>query len=261
VLLDLMMPDLGGVRVLEEMRDDPELQDIPVIVVTGKIDAVPSMKDLLGRTTSSSSRSPSASCSPASPTSPAGPERADATMTAPPTTAPAGAPATVPATKAARQARIVELLETRTVPSQTELGRLLAEAGVAVTQATLSRDLDELGAVKSRTPAGTAYTVPAENAPRGGTAQAVDARLGRLLEELLVSAEAAGDTVVLRTPPGGAHLLGSALDRAGLPEVAGTVAGDDTVLLVTRRPPTRTCAALAERLLRLADGRTQGEAP
>jgi transcriptional regulator of arginine metabolism len=149
----------------------------------------------------------------------------------------------------------VELLEAAPVASQTELGRLLAGAGVAVTQATLSRDLEELGAVKVRTAAGMAYVVPAENAPRGGTAEAVDARLGRLLEELLVSAEATGDTVVLRTPPGGAHLLGSALDRAGLPEVVGTVAGDDTVLLVTRRPADPVCAALAERLLRLAEGR------
>jgi len=163
-----------------------------------------------------------------------------------------------PLTKAARQARIVELLESRVVASQTELGLLLAADGVAVTQATVSRDLDELGAVKSRTSAGMAYVVPEENAPRGGTAEAVDARLGRLLEELLVSAEATGGTVVLRTPPGGAHLLGSALDRAGLPDVAGTVAGDDTVLLVIRTPPTAACTALAERLLRLAEGRTLG---
>jgi transcriptional regulator of arginine metabolism len=166
-----------------------------------------------------------------------------------------------PLTKAARQARIVELIESRPIASQTELGRLLADSGVAVTQATVSRDLDELGAVKSRTAAGMAYTVPEENAPRGGTAQAVDARLGRLLEELLVSAEATGDTVVLRTPPGGAHLLGSALDRAGLPEVAGTLAGDDTVLLVTRTPASPACTALAERLLRLAEGRPLEGAP
>ena len=164
-----------------------------------------------------------------------------------------------PMTKAARQARIVEIVQSRPVASQTELGRLLAASGVAVTQATVSRDLDELGAVKTRTPAGMAYAVPQENAPRGGTPEAVDARLGRLLEELLVSAEATGDTVVLRTPPGGAHLLGSALDRAGLPEVAGTVAGDDTVLLVTRTPATPVCVALAERLLRLAEGRPLGE--
>jgi transcriptional regulator of arginine metabolism len=165
-----------------------------------------------------------------------------------------------PLTKAARQARIVELLEARAIASQTELGRLLAADGVAVTQATVSRDLDELGAVKTRTAAGMAYVVPQENAPRGGTAEAVDARLGRLLEELLVSAEATGGTVVLRTPPGGAHLLGSALDRAGLPEVAGTVAGDDTVLLVCRQPPAKAgpADALAARLLRLAEGRPLG---
>ena len=65
----------------------------------------------------------------------------------------------------------------------------------------------------------------------------------------------------MRTPPGGAHLLGSALDRAGLPEVAGTVAGDDTVLLVTRTPATPACSALAERLLRLAEGRPLQGAP
>jgi transcriptional regulator of arginine metabolism len=167
------------------------------------------------------------------------------------------APHTAPHTKAARQARIVELIGGQVVASQTQLGRLLADAGVAVTQATLSRDLEELGAVKVRTAAGMAYAVPEENAPRGGTAEAVDARLARLLEELLVSAEATGDLVVLRTPPGGAHYLGSALDRAGLPEVAGTIAGDDTVLLVTRSAggPAPACSALADRLRRLADGR------
>ena len=93
-----------------------------------------------------------------------------------------------PQTKAARQARIAELIGGHVVASQTQLGRLLAAAGVAVTQATLSRDLEELGAVKVRTAAGMAYAVPEENAPRGGTAEAVDARLARLLEELLVSA-------------------------------------------------------------------------
>ena len=171
------------------------------------------------------------------------------------------ASAHAPLTKAARQARIAELLGAQAVASQTQLGRLLADAGVAVTQATLSRDLEDLGAVKVRTPQGMAYAVPEENAPRGGTAQAVDVRLARLLEELLVSAEAAGDLVVLRTPPGGAHFLGSALDRAGLPDVAGTIAGDDTILLVTRgaeRPAAPAASALAERLRRLADGRPAG---
>jgi transcriptional regulator of arginine metabolism len=167
------------------------------------------------------------------------------------------APQAAPHTKAARQARIAELLGSQVVASQTQLGRLLGEAGVAVTQATLSRDLDELGAVKVRTAAGMAYAVPEENAPRGGTPSAVDARLARLLEELLVSAEATGELVVLRTPPGGAHYLGSALDRAGLPEVAGTLAGDDTILLVIRTGsvPAPACVALADRLRRLAEGR------
>ena len=167
----------------------------------------------------------------------------------------------VPLTKAARQARIVELLEASPVSSQTELGRLLAESGVEVTQATLSRDLDELGAMKVRTKAGMTYAVPPEGQPRKGTAETVDARLARLLEELLIGAEATGGLVVLRTPPGGAQLLGSALDRAGLPEVAGTVAGDDTVLLITRQPPAKAgpADALAARLLRLAEGRHQGD--
>jgi transcriptional regulator of arginine metabolism len=163
-------------------------------------------------------------------------------------------PTTAPFTKAARQARIVELLLSQPVASQTELGRLLSDAGVAVTQATLSRDLEDLGAVKVRTSAGLAYTVPEENAPRPATPEAVDARLARLLEELLVSVEATGPVVVLRTPPGGAHFLASSLDRAGLPDVAGTVAGDDTVLLVTRQPATSGAAGLADRLLHLADG-------
>ena len=161
----------------------------------------------------------------------------------------------VPLTKAGRQAAIVELLETEPVASQTELGRLLAAKGVQVTQATVSRDLEELGAAKVRTAVGTRYVLPPEGQPRAGTLEAVDARLGRLLEELCVSAEATGGFVVLRTPPGGAHLLGAALDRAGLPQVAGTVAGDDTVLLITRSPATPVSEALATRLLRLAEGR------
>ena len=166
-----------------------------------------------------------------------------------------------PLTRAARHARIRALLEeARPVRSQNELAALLAESGMVVTQATLSRDLDELGATKLRRADGTlAYAVPPENEPslrRLLDSGAVDARLGRLLEELLVSAEAAGSQVVLRTPPGGAQLLASALDRAGLPEVAGTIAGDDTVLLVCRTPaaPDPTARALADRLLRLAEG-------
>jgi transcriptional regulator of arginine metabolism len=154
---------------------------------------------------------------------------------------------TQPATKVARQRRIVDLVRTTPIRSQTELARLLAEGGLVVTQATLSRDLEELGASKVRADdGGLVYAVD----PDGG---AVDTdRLARTLGDLLVSAEPSGNLVVVRTPPGGAHLLGSALDRAGLPDVIGTVAGDDTVLVVSKR--ANGGAALARHLVRLADG-------
>jgi transcriptional regulator of arginine metabolism len=180
------------------------------------------------------------------------------------------APAAAPLTRAARHARIVALVERAPVRSQAELARLLAAEGIVVTQATLSRDLEELGAVKVRIGAGPpAYAVPGENEPRRrsvgfahegiGEATGADGRLARLLEELLVSAEASGNLVVVRTPPGGAHLLGSALDRSDLPMVMGTIAGDDTVLLVCRpadpiADDTTAGAAVAARLLQLAEG-------
>jgi transcriptional regulator of arginine metabolism len=141
-------------------------------------------------------------------------------------------------TKAARHARIVSILDGRRVRSQAELAAALTAAGVEVTQATLSRDLDELGAVKLRTPDGglPTYVIPEDGAPL--TARAVDdappQRLARLLDELLVSAEGSANLVVLRCPPGAAQFLASAIDRAGLPEVLGTIAGDDTILVVAR---------------------------
>jgi transcriptional regulator of arginine metabolism len=136
-------------------------------------------------------------------------------------------------TRAARQARIIELIRDRAVHSQTELLGLLEAEGIGTTQATLSRDLDELGALKVR----GAYVIPDDGSPvrgvEGGTA-----RLERLLGDLLVSADASGNLAVLRTPPGGAHYLASALDRAALHDVVGTIAGDDTLLVVAREPLT-----------------------
>jgi transcriptional regulator of arginine metabolism len=158
-------------------------------------------------------------------------------------------PTAQPATKVARQQRIVDLVRRTPVRSQTELARLLAADGLVVTQATLSRDLEELGATKVRRDNALVYAVD----PDGG---ALDGdRLARVLADLLVSAEPSANLVVLRTPPGGAHLLGSALDRSGHPDVAGTVAGDDTVLVVTRR--ANGGAALARALVKLADGAQQ----
>ena len=144
-------------------------------------------------------------------------------------------------TRAARQARIVELIRDRAVHSQTELLGLLEAEGIGTTQATLSRDLDELGAVKLRGADGgtPVYVIPDDGSPvrgiEGGTA-----RLARLLGELLVSADASGNLAVLRTPPGAAHYLASALDRAALHDVVGTIAGDDTLLVVAREPLTGT---------------------
>lgn len=143
-----------------------------------------------------------------------------------------------PVGKAARQARIVELMGQRPVASQMELAALLALEGVAVTQGTLSRDLDELGAVKVRAADGgpSAYVVPEDGgpAPVRPAAGTPPPRLSRLLSELLVAAEGSANLAVLRTPPGAAHFLASAIDRAGLPDVLGTIAGDDTVLAVAR---------------------------
>ncbi len=171
------------------------------------------------------------------------------------TSAPRPVATAAPHTKAARQARVADILATRQIQSQTELARLLAEEGVAVTQATLSRDLEELGALKvRRAGGGHAYAIPDGGGPP--TVRAVEdataGRLRRLLEELLVSAEGSANLAVLHTPPGGAHFLASALDRAGLPDVMGTVAGDDTVLVVCRHPAGGP--DVADHLRRLADG-------
>lgn len=156
--------------------------------------------------------------------------------------------------KAARQARIVAVLAERPVHSQAELAAALRAAGLQVTQATLSRDLDELGAVKLRSADGgtPAYVVPEDGAPLAArhAGDVPPVRLARLLSDMLVSAAASANIVVLRTPPGASSFLASALDRARLPDVLGTVAGDDTILVVSRRPAGG--AALARQLTDLA---------
>ena len=157
-------------------------------------------------------------------------------------------------TKVARHERIVAILRDRPVRSQGELAGALRDEGFRVTQATLSRDLDELGAVKLRTPDGglPAYVVPEDGSPLTArtTGDGPPHRLVRLLGELLVSAEASANLVVLRTPPGASNFLASALDRARLPQVLGTVAGDDTILVIARDP--RGGQALADHLLHLS---------
>ena len=132
-------------------------------------------------------------------------------------------------TKHQRQHRITKLLESAAVGSQSHLVELLAADGIEATQTTVSRDLEELGAVKVRLPGGdTAYALP--ELPSHQVAP--EDHLKRVLGEWVVEADHSGNLVVLRTPPGSAHVVGSALDRSGFAGIIGTVAGDDTVLVV-----------------------------
>ncbi len=146
-------------------------------------------------------------------------------------------------TKHQRQHRITKLLETKAVGSQGHLVDLLAGEGIEATQTTVSRDLEELGALKVRLPGGeTAYALP--ELPSHQVAP--EDHLRRVLGEWVVEADVSGDLVVLRTPPGSAHVVASALDRSGFPGVIGTVAGDDTVLVVVSEASGGT--AVADRL-------------
>ena len=174
---------------------------------------------------------------------------------------------TTPLTKTARHARIADILAREQVRSQEELADLLERyASVHVTQATLSRDLDELGVVRLRSGGALVYALPEEpggpgshpggpgSHPGGARAESPhDARLPRYLGELMTSAEASANLVVLRTPAGAAQFLASVIDHAALPSVLGTVAGDDTVLVIARDPVGGE--ALAADFLRRAERR------
>jgi transcriptional regulator of arginine metabolism len=190
-----------------------------------------------------------------------------------------------PVTKTARHARIAAILAREQVRSQEELADLLERyASMHVTQATLSRDLDELGVVRLRAAGGAlVYALPetpggpgsrpgsvigpagtqgearptpggaGREAPGPGSESAHGPRLARYLGELLTSAEASANLVVLRTPAGAAQFLASVIDHAALPSILGTVAGDDTVLIITRDPAGGD--ALAAEFLGLAERR------
>ena len=176
-----------------------------------------------------------------------------------------------PVTKAARHAQIAGILEQNPVRSQEELAEWLARRGVRVTQTTLSRDLVELGAVRLRRPDGAlVYALPGspggpgsqpgplpgiepQDVPASTEPDGLAGRLARAAAELLVSAEASANLVVLRTPAGAAQYFASVLDHARWSSILGTVAGDDTVLVIARDPAGG--ADLAAALLRLAERR------
>jgi transcriptional regulator of arginine metabolism len=131
--------------------------------------------------------------------------------------------------KPQRQHRVARLLAEHDVTSQTQLVDLLAADGVAATQATVSRDLDDLGAIKVRASGGdTVYAIPELPTEQ----RAPEDHLRRVFSEWVVEVASSGNLVVLRTPPGSAHVVGSALDRSGWTGVLGTVAGDDTLIVV-----------------------------
>jgi transcriptional regulator of arginine metabolism len=149
--------------------------------------------------------------------------------------------------KARRQHRIAALLEEHAVTSQGRLTELLQAEGLETTQATVSRDLDDLGAIKVRGPGGeTVYAIPEHPVDR----IAPEDHLRRVMSDWVADVNHSLNVVVLRTPPGSAHVVGSALDRAGMSQILGTVAGDDTLIVVAAEDIGG--AALAERLRTLA---------
>jgi len=148
--------------------------------------------------------------------------------------------------KAQRQHKISQLLADQAVTSQGQLVELLDGTGVNATQATVSRDLDELGAIKVRVPGGaTVYAIPELPSDQ----LAPTDHLRRVLGEWLVEVARSGDLVVMRTPPGSAHTVANALDRSGLAGLLGTVAGDDTLLAIAKH---QAGASVANRLRELA---------
>ena len=135
--------------------------------------------------------------------------------------------------KVQRQQTIARLIEQNQVTNQPQLVELLSAEGITATQATVSRDLEDLGAVKVRVPGGaTVYAVP-EFAPE--RVAPLD-HLRRVMGEWVADVTSSGNLVVVRTPPGCAHVVASALDRSGLDGLLGTVAGDDTMLCVATEP-------------------------
>jgi len=139
-----------------------------------------------------------------------------------------------------RRRAIADLIRTAPASSQDELAQRLAALGFPATQATISRDLDQIGAVKVRRGGGLSYALP--DAVPGVKSPPLTA----IFRDWVRSVEAAASLVIIKTPPGSAHLVGVALDNSGLPEIAGTICGDDTIFIACRS--AREARLLARRL-------------
>ena len=163
----------------------------------------------------------------------------------------------IPQTRAGRRQLVLDILGRQSVRSQGELLEILSRNGFDVAQATLSRDLVELGAVKVREGKTLVYAVPGQGGDRTARVapglDEVSSRLRRQCEELLVTARASANLVVVRTPSGAANYLASALDHANEPDILGTIAGDDTIMIITGG--ALQSRALVTRLLALAGSR------
>jgi transcriptional regulator of arginine metabolism len=163
----------------------------------------------------------------------------------------------IPQTRAGRRQLVLDILGRQSVRSQGELLEILSRKGFDVAQATLSRDLVELGAVKVREGKTLVYAVPGQGGDRTARVapglDEVSSRLRRQCEELLVTARASANLVVVRTPSGAANYLASALDHANEPDILGTIAGDDTIMIITSG--ALQSRAVVRRLLALAGSR------
>jgi transcriptional regulator of arginine metabolism len=148
------------------------------------------------------------------------------------------------ASKTRRQRLLAEAIRGTPVTSQDELVGRLARRGLSVTQATVSRDLNELGAFKVRRRNEVCYALPGD----AEEPEIREKRLRRLISDWVESVETAANMVVIKTPPGSAHVVGSAIDHAGWPEIAGTIAGDDTLLVVIRdgHKPKKVAARISQ---------------
>jgi transcriptional regulator of arginine metabolism len=130
---------------------------------------------------------------------------------------------------AARRAKAIKLIKAGKISSQSDLVQELKKAGFPVTQATASRDLEEIGAIRGRDSEGLSRYLISESDDQS------IARSMPLPAELIISVQASGNLAVVRTPPGGAQFLASSLDHSGITSIIGTIAGDDTVLVVSRK--------------------------
>jgi transcriptional regulator of arginine metabolism len=150
----------------------------------------------------------------------------------------------------ARRAKAISLIKAGLIHSQSDLVKQLKKAGYPVTQATASRDLEEIGAVRGRNAVGqSVYKISDSD----------DESISRTMpvpSDLIISVESSGNLAVVRTPPGGAQLLASSLDHSGINDIIGTIAGDDTVLVVSRKATGG--AQLARELLTYGTAKKSG---